>query len=1041
MLKKLTTILAAVLLTLGLASSSFAAFADVELIRVVYERTTGTTELVSDLGNAAAIAGKITPSLATVGTGGTFAGSLPATVTTPKNLFVAYFAINKSTNELWVSGSTDITKAPVAVGSMGFTSTKSGWTNIQSYYGGTTLTPDANGVYTGQQSYPNSYRLKQTANQGAMGNGINIATRPYTEASLASLVNGTATSVMQNLYYFSNANTANSIGVAVATITTNTNGSTTITPLASKSSQTITFGALPVKSYGDADFAPGATASSGLPISYSSSNTSVATIVGGNIHIVGAGSTNITASQTGDATFNAATDVVQPLTITKATPTFTWATPAPITYGTPLSATQLSATAASVPGTFAYTPASGTVLSAGAQTLSVTFTPTDSNNYSNVTSTVNLTVNQKPLTITANSASRTYGSANPTVVGFTTSGLVAPDSVTNVASYAFPASASNSAAAGSTHAITPGAAIFGTGSAANYAITYAPGTLTITKALLTFTADNITKSVGTANPALTYTVTGFMNSEGIAVLNGTTPALSTTALINSPVGTYPITLTAGTLAASNYSFAFTNGTLTVSSKVVPVISWSAPAPITYGTPLSPTQLNATADVPGSIAYSPAQGAVLTAGTQTLTATLTPTDTATYATVTVTVTLTVNKAVPVITWNPPAPVTYGTPLSATQLSATSIPGTFVYSPASGSVLTAGAQTLSTTFTPTDTVNYTTATSSVSMTVNKALLTVTVDNLAKTVTTPNPVLTYTITGFVNSEGVAVLNGTSPVLTTTAVTNSPMGTYPITLTAGTLAAANYTFTLVDGTLTVNSQSLPTISWGVPAPITYGTPLSSTQLNATANVAGTYLFTPALGSLLNAGIHSLSVTFTPTDSVNYLPATSTVTLTINKATPIITWTAPSAISTVTPLSITQLNATANATGTFSYSPAAGTLLPAGANTLSVTFTPSDSLNFNSQTASVNLTVSTWYPSGLLDGDDTSTPESIKAALLKNAIKVLRNSVGLGLLTSAELKNLDVAPLIPDSNGKLRPSPDNRIDVGDALVILKKALDIVPAW
>ena len=65
----------------------------------------------------------------------------------------------------------------------------------------------------------------------------------------------------------------------------------------------------------------------------------------------------------------------------KATPTITWPTPADITYGTALGATQLNATA-SVPGTFVYTPAAGTVLNAGrGQTLSVTFTPTDAANY------------------------------------------------------------------------------------------------------------------------------------------------------------------------------------------------------------------------------------------------------------------------------------------------------------------------------------------------------------------------------------------------------------------------------------------------------------------------------------------------------------------------------------------------------------------------------------------------------------------------------------------------------------------------------------
>lgn len=83
-----------------------------------------------------------------------------------------------------------------------------------------------------------------------------------------------------------------------------------------KLSQTITFPTLPTgKQVGDADFSPGATASSGLPVSYASGNTSVATIVNGLIHIVGLGSTNITASQAGDSTYNAATPVVRGLTI------------------------------------------------------------------------------------------------------------------------------------------------------------------------------------------------------------------------------------------------------------------------------------------------------------------------------------------------------------------------------------------------------------------------------------------------------------------------------------------------------------------------------------------------------------------------------------------------------------------------------------------------------------------------------------------------------------------------------------------------------
>ncbi len=86
--------------------------------------------------------------------------------------------------------------------------------------------------------------------------------------------------------------------------------------------QTITFDPLPAKTPGDADFAPGATASSGLPVAYASSNPAVATIVGGMVHIVGAGTTTITASQAGDASWAPAADVERTLTV--LTPLQAW---------------------------------------------------------------------------------------------------------------------------------------------------------------------------------------------------------------------------------------------------------------------------------------------------------------------------------------------------------------------------------------------------------------------------------------------------------------------------------------------------------------------------------------------------------------------------------------------------------------------------------------------------------------------------------------------------------------------------------------------
>ncbi|SFX57892.1 glycoside hydrolase family 9 protein, partial [Cytophaga hutchinsonii] len=96
---------------------------------------------------------------------------------------------------------------------------------------------------------------------------------------------------------------------------------------ASKSAQTITFGALPAKVYGDAPFTLAATASSGLAVTYTSSNPAVATVTAaGVVTIVGAGTTVITANQAGNTNYNAATAVPQTLTVGKANQTITFAT-------------------------------------------------------------------------------------------------------------------------------------------------------------------------------------------------------------------------------------------------------------------------------------------------------------------------------------------------------------------------------------------------------------------------------------------------------------------------------------------------------------------------------------------------------------------------------------------------------------------------------------------------------------------------------------------------------------------------------------------
>jgi uncharacterized repeat protein (TIGR03803 family) len=159
-----------------------------------------------------------------------------------------------------------------------------------------------------------------------------------------------------------------------------------------------------------------------------------------------------------------------------------------------------------------------------------------------------------------------------------------------------------------------------------------------------------------------------------------------------------------------------------------------------------------------------------------------------------------KTNPIITWPTPADMTYGTALGPTQLNATAdVDGAFAYTPSTGTYLQAGAgQSLSAEFAPADGTRYSDASAIVHINVNPATLQLTTDNLTKVVGAANPPLSYNVSGFVLGETTAVLSGT-PEVSTTATTASPVGTYPIVVSFGTLSAANYSFAFGNGTLTV--------------------------------------------------------------------------------------------------------------------------------------------------------------------------------------------------------------------------------------------------
>ena len=433
-------------------------------------------------------------------------------------------------------------------------------------------------------------------------------------------------------------------------------------------------------------------------------------------------------------------------------------------------------------------------------------------------------------------------------------------------------------------------------------------------------------------------------------------------------GTQTLSATFTPTDTTDYSNTTASVALTV-SKVTPTITWPSPAAIAYGTALSATQLDATASVAGTFAYSPAAGTVLAVGSQTLSVTFTPTNTTDYSTAVSTVTLTVNSVTPTITWPTPAAIAYGTALSGTQLDATaSVAGTFVYSPAAGTVLAAGAQTLSVTFTPTNTADYSTATATVTLTVNMVTPTI-------TWATPAAIAYGTALSAAQLDATASVPGTF-AYTPAAGTVLAAGSQTLSVTFTPTNTTDYSSATATVTLSVG-KATPSITWAAPGAITYGTALSAAQLDATASVAGTFAYSPASGAVLAPGTQTLSVTFTPTNTTDYNTATATVPLTVSIATPTITWATPAAITYGTTLSATQLDATASVPGTFAYSPAIGTLLTVGSQTLSVTFTPTNTTDYSTATASVALTVNkatptiTWAtPAPILSGTALSATQ-----------------------------------------------------------------------
>jgi sugar lactone lactonase YvrE len=186
--------------------------------------------------------------------------------------------------------------------------------------------------------------------------------------------------------------------------------------------------------------------------------------------------------------------------------------------------------------------------------------------------------------------------------------------------------------------------------------------------------------------------------------------------------------------------------------------------------------------------------------------------------------------------------------------------------------------------------------VAFSITPAPLTVTASSLTSVYGQVLPTLTDTITGFAYNDTAASAVTGVPALTTTATTASVPGSYPITAASGTLAAANYTFQFVPGTLTV-SQAPQTLTLAPIANVTYGAPAFSAAGTSTSGLPVTVSVQSGPATAANnlvsiTGVGTVVLTATQAGNADYLAATFvTASFTVNPATLTVTANAASSV------------------------------------------------------------------------------------------------------------------------------------------------------
>ena len=536
----------------------------------------------------------------------------------------------------------------------------------------------------------------------------------------------------------------------------------------------------------------------------------------------------------------------------------------------------------------------------------------DNYSFTYVAGAVNVT--KKLITVTASSHIATYGDVAPTVTP-SYSGFMNGQN-----SSAF----STLATCSTTYLTTSG---FGSEStscsgavASNYSFSYTSGVVTIGKKQLTVTAPSPAVTYGDQSPALTPTVTGFANSESTSVLT-VQPTCTTLYTSTSNAGTTPEVTCTGA-SAVNYSFVYIDGAFSIARATQSTVTVSTTDSTLIWQPgpnfATTTLVGDGGDGDGTFTYAvTSTSSVCSVNGSTLTALTAGVCkvTATRATsvnfnqqVSNELTYTINKASQTITFDALTTKTYGD--ASFVVTATVTSGLTVSFSANTNVCSVGASTLSggvssatvtivnagqcsVTTSQAGTINYLAATAqsgsalSRTFTIAPKNLTITGASASNKFydgsdTATGDLASASLNGISFSDDVSiVLTGFTARFSDANAQDNKLVTFASVTLEGS-KAANYTVTQPTAVASIN-QATSGLAWSTPTAVVFGTTLGGAQLNATHAVLGTVAYSPTPGTRLNAGDHTLSVTFTPSSS-NYAIETRTVTLRVNKKPVVIT-------------------------------------------------------------------------------------------------------------------------------------------------------------